>query len=606
MKPHSVIIVEDDKQDSGYLKLQIESLGCQVAGVFDCAEDLLNTLKSTQADVILMGVFLSGKMDGITAAKIIYDLKKIPVIILSSHIDTTFIKNANKSHVFNYLLKPVNSQQLQAALMLATHQHQHDLKVSKTYNDVISHLADGNVRMALFNHTQEKLRENEKNLLADGNHNAFFKNIITSIAELTGALYGVIVIFDDSKTISKYFTYGMPEDVIKLISEPMTLNGLLSSIFKQNTATRVDDISSHPDFEGFPPGHPLMRTFMGMPLITGSTVKGAIYLADKNNAQTFNENDEILLNMCSSEVTHIVERIEFTERLNNQYNELNDEKKEQQNLIKKLKEAQMQVLQSEKMASIGQLAAGVAHEINNPVGYISSNFKSLEEYVRELLLLIDFYEGKSEIFCKFPDVKEELDNLKDSIDLDYVKKDVVALVNESKEGVARVKKIVQDLKDLSHVDDDDEWQYVNIHDGINSTLNIVHNELKYKAEIIKEYGDLPEVQCLPSQINQVFMNILINAAHAIDKRGIIKIRSCTNDDNTVQIEIQDNGAGISSENQIRIFDPFFTTKPVGQGTGLGLSVSYKIIQKHGGNIDLESTPGIGTTFRITLPICQEK
>ena len=206
MTNHSVCIVEDNELVSDYLKMQIEELDYHVAGIYRSAEDVMQILDSTKVDIVLMDVFLAGKMDGITAAKIIHDLKKIPVIIISSHIDADILDKANKSFVFNYLLKPINNQQLQAALILATHQHKHELKVSETYNEVISHLADGNIRMALFNHTQERLREYEKNLLLDGDQDHFFENIITIISELTGALYGAIVILNDDQTVKKFFT----------------------------------------------------------------------------------------------------------------------------------------------------------------------------------------------------------------------------------------------------------------------------------------------------------------------------------------------------------------------------------------------------------------
>jgi signal transduction histidine kinase len=174
-------------------------------------------------------------------------------------------------------------------------------------------------------------------------------------------------------------------------------------------------------------------------------------------------------------------------------------------------------------------------------------------------------------------------------------------MGESREGITRVKKIVQNLKDFSHAGSDDDWQWSNLHQGLDSTLSIVWNEIKYKAEVKKEYGEIPDVECLPSQLNQVFMNLLVNAAHAIEDKGIITIRTGTQDDG-VWVEVSDSGNGIAPEHLNRIFEPFFTTKPVGKGTGLGLSVSYSIIQTHHGNINVASKVGEGTTFRIWLPV----
>ena len=274
---------------------------------------------------------------------------------------------------------------------------------------------------------------------------------------------------------------------------------------------------------------------------------------------------------------------------------------EQTELNSKLIQAQEQLVHSEKMASIGQLAAGVAHEINNPIGYIFSNFSSLEAYITQLFEMINVYEaaeqhlGSAENLCAIMAIKKK-------IALEYLKQDIPELMAQSKEGICRVRKIVQDLKDFSRIDSNQEWQWSNLHNGMDSTLNIVNNEIKYRADIIKDYGNIPDVECLPSEINQVIMNLVVNAAQAIGaERGTITIRTCHEND-TVCISVADNGSGISKDNLGKIFDPFFTTKPIGKGTGLGLSLSYGIIKKHRGNIEVESEPGKGTVFRISLPV----
>ena len=274
---------------------------------------------------------------------------------------------------------------------------------------------------------------------------------------------------------------------------------------------------------------------------------------------------------------------------------------ELEDAYRKLQDVQGQLLQSEKMASIGQLAAGVAHEINNPIGYVHSNIGSLQKYLDDLFAVVTAYEQAESLLGQHPEVLAGIRSVKQKVDLEFLKEDVAALMNESREGITRVKKIVQDLKDFSHVDSDEEWQEADLHHGIDSTLSIVWNEIKYKAEVIKEYGAIPDIECLPAQLNQVFMNLLVNAAHAIEDRGVITVRSGVQGDG-VWVEIADTGKGIAPEHLNRIFEPFFTTKPVGKGTGLGLSVSYSIIQKHHGSISVDSELGKGTTFRIELPV----
>lgn len=270
-----------------------------------------------------------------------------------------------------------------------------------------------------------------------------------------------------------------------------------------------------------------------------------------------------------------------------------------------------QLIQSQKLESIGQLAAGVAHEINNPVGFISSNLTTLDEYRGDIQELISLYKDlETQVAASAagdPILTANLEKLrvvKDKMDLQFILDDFAKVISESREGTDRVKKIVQDLKDFSHVDQA-EIKRADINKGLDSTLNIAWNEIKYKATVTKEYGDIPQVSCFPQQINQVFMNILVNAAQAIEDHGHIRIATTAvpdQDNPMVEVRISDNGKGISPDHLPRIFDPFFTTKAVGKGTGLGLSIAHSIIQKHQGKIKVESELNKGTTFIIRLPV----
>ncbi|PKD42201.1 bacteriohemerythrin [Methylomonas sp. EFPC1] len=291
---------------------------------------------------------------------------------------------------------------------------------------------------------------------------------------------------------------------------------------------------------------------------------------------------------------------ERTQALTEANQTLQMEKNQQTLLNQKLQETQAHLVQSEKMASIGQLAAGVAHEINNPLGYIYSNLNSLKQYIQELIKAAELAERLAgQLADNHPDV-QAFKQFKNTVDLDFLKDDAADLVEESLEGATRAKKIVQDLRDFSRIDKQGREMF-DLEAGIDATLNIVNNELKYKAEVVKEYGGIKPFECVGAQLNQVFMNLLVNAAQAIEDFGKITVRTGYQDADWVWVDVEDNGQGMSEATRMRIFDPFFTTKPVGKGTGLGLSLSYKIIQDHHGRIEIDSEIGRGTRFRIYLP-----
>src|SRR5574343_623645 len=312
------------------------------------------------------------------------------------------------------------------------------------------------------------------------------------------------------------------------------------------------------------------------------------------------QNAVMLENQVRRRTAELEEALRENERINR---DLTREREEQRVLIRKLEEAHNQLLQSEKLASIGQLAAGVAHEINNPIGFVNSNLGTLKNYVDQLMGLIDNLSTTIEpLLAEQPEFKKNIDALKRKADLDFLREDIGALITESIDGTTRVRQIVQDLRDFSRTGEI-AMEWVDLNAGLESTLNVVANEIKYKAEIVRDYGTLPRVECRPSQINQVFMNLLVNAAQSIPQKGRITLKSgCV--DEQVWVSVSDTGSGISPEIMARIFDPFFTTKPVGKGTGLGLSVSYGIIEKHGGRIEVASQPGEGTSFTVWLPVSQ--
>lgn len=266
-----------------------------------------------------------------------------------------------------------------------------------------------------------------------------------------------------------------------------------------------------------------------------------------------------------------------------------------------IQQMQRQVIQQEKMASIGQLAAGVAHEINNPMGFISSNLSTLSKYadrLNEYLAALQnaVHEHSSE------EVSAETSRLRQKLKVDYIVSDFKELILQSLEGAGRVRQIVQDLKSFSRVDQAERAR-TNLNNALETTINIAWNELKYVAAVERKFGDIPDIMCYPQQLNQVFLNLLVNAAHALRQSGTVTVSTWC-DENNVYVAVADTGTGIPPAIRGRIFEPFFTTKEVGKGTGLGLSISADIIHKHGGEISVESSEGVGTTFTVRLPVTQ--
>ncbi|HUV12755.1 MAG TPA: ATP-binding protein, partial [Acidobacteriota bacterium] len=345
---------------------------------------------------------------------------------------------------------------------------------------------------------------------------------------------------------------------------------------------------------------PLKKLTLGAKVISGGDfserveVKGRDEIAEL--ASTFNEMAHSLEDR-SQALLELNRKLE--KRVKERTRELEGANQEMAKAYKELKDTQFQLIQSEKMASLGQLVAGIAHEIKNPLNFIYGNTEFLRDYVHHLQSLVDLYERIS----KFDDEsRRAVDSFKEEINYDFMLEDLESLVRNFEEGANRIHSIVGDLRTFSRMESED-FREIDIHNQIDLALSLLQNEYRGRVEIVRDFGELPPVECHPGRLNQVIMNLLLNACQAITGEGEVLIRT-RSEGKTVSIEVEDGGEGIDPNHLARIFEPFFTTKPVGKGTGLGLSISYAIVQQHGGSIKVDSEEGRGTRFLVRLPVKQ--
>lgn len=385
----------------------------------------------------------------------------------------------------------------------------------------------------------------------------------------------------DSTLDERLVDEALDEFSVKLLysHEPIYIKQL-----KQHVDDRARKILDDYEVEGF----------LGLPIVAKNKMTAIIYLFISQGdveKDALVELFESITNQLSMAIEHRVSEDELEEN----YYRL-------KGMIHELEMTQKQLIHSEKMASVGQLSAGIAHEINNPVGFIKSNLNSLndcfdvyEQYVALLLKLIDSHRNNS----GQDKVIAEIEKMFSENNLDYLREDVSSILAENQDGIQRIIKIVSGLKKFSRASDED-WDEYDINSCIKEALKLCQNELKYNCEVSTDFSQLQPVFCNPGELTQVFLNLFVNASHAIKESGVLNIKTCEEEEG-VSIYIADNGEGISQDNLENIFNPFFTTKPVGKGTGLGLSISFGIIQSHKGKIEVRSNVGQGTEFHIWLP-----
>jgi len=419
--------------------------------------------------------------------------------------------------------------------------------------------------------------------------------IDSAIAVIPAAQKGSILLLDNTRTLLEIkAAYGYDMQLVKNFQLKVGegYGGRAIAENKSFIVNQVDENLSLGGLDFVPP----IKSVMVAVLQKYDKAIGVISLDNFSAEAAFTEDDLKLLTSFAAHAAMAVEEAKLYEDLEAYKNEL--EKRVEQRTLE-LREAQTQLIHSEKMASLGQLTAGVAHEINNPITFIYSNLPHLEAYVAELKNLLSEAER---LFT--PEQVDQFSKLKSAKEYEFLNQDVDALLKSYRTGSERITDIVQDLRTFSRLDED-TLKLADIHEGIDSTLALIHKQYHRRIEIIREFGSLPMIECYPGHLNQVFMNILVNSIQAIEDQGRIWITT-ESQNGEVRINIRDNGIGIPEHIRNKIFEPFFTTKPIGVGTGLGLSISFGIVQRHGGRIEVESEVGKGTAFIVTLPVKQRK
>ncbi len=408
---------------------------------------------------------------------------------------------------------------------------------------------------------------------------------------------------------------------ICVLDKPLILGeGIVGVIIQSGRGEIINDVLCDPRFTD---SQTCIRSLICVPLKTKRQVIGAIAISSKTPT-TYSTEDLKLLTMLALQTAVAIEKALLYQQNCNALQLAHEQTQQLQRTLYEFQQIQTKLIQSEKLSSLGQLVADIAHEINNPINYVSGNLSHAQQYIQEILHLLQLYQKH------YPQPVSEIQAELDALDVEFIVEDLTKLLSSMLLGVSRIRQMALSLRNFSRLDQA-EMKPVDIHEGIDSTLLILQSRLKPKdrnlgIQVIKEYGDIPLVEGYANQINQVFMNIIANAIDALEEVGSessyageelsiptpksitqnpqIHISTQVLDSNRIKIQFTDNGPGIPESVQKRLFEPFFTTKPAGKGTGLGLSISYQIIEKHRGSLECLSVPGGGTTFSIEIPITQ--
>ncbi len=567
-----ILVIDDEDEIRTMLHEVLQMQGFNTSSASDGTRGLEKFKEENGFDLVLTDLMMPG-IDGI---EVLEEIKKIEstteVILLTGHGSHDTAIDAMKKGAYDYLEKPMDLMELILVVRKALERRRLSAE-NKLYQEKLERLVEK--RTAELTGTQNFL----KTVL----------NASTDYSIIATNCDGIITLFNrGSESLIGYSAKDVEGKESVLLFTPENQQG--KGTIRQLKSRRKDELTYERE--------KIIRRKDGELIVVSLSVTS---LTDSKN----NVIGTLGIAKDITEEKKLEEELrKYTEKLEDLVGErtrqLEKRNQELEETLEKLHATQAQLVQSEKMASLGQLAAGVAHEINNPMGFIQANIGALRKYTDKLVTVLKF--AREECMNGDPVIKEKLEEKWKANRVDRILGDLGDLLSESDDGVTRVKTIVKDLKNFSHLGNA-EYASSNLVDGMESTLNIVRNEIKYKAEVERIYEEVPPVMCNVQQINQVFLNILVNAAQAIDKKpGLIRVHVHPEGDDRVSVDISDNGNGIEPSSLDRIFDPFYTTKAIGDGTGLGLSVSYRIIKDHGGTILVDSEVGKGTTFRIILPV----
>ena len=599
-QPWNILVVDDDRFSRAILINALEKDGYVCREAKDGVE-ALEMYQEQPPDLILMDVEMP-RMGGVEACRRIRELEDsfhVMILFITGHDESSdTIEQAFAAGGDDYLLKPVNLVVMRQRL-----------------GRMLEHSAL--MRRILFqNDMLLQMRQISFDFLQERDVQATLGRVLQQSLRLTASALGSVYLLDEKENCMRLAVQeGMPmEPIAACISRGRHMVG---RAWEQAEPFFVNDYSIWEDRLQGSSWSDLCH-MAALPLTRGGVVFGVMVLGRRREQGEFTEARKNVLVQLADLLALVVDDARIMEALEEEVKrrecvqrEVEETNGELSLALTTLQQAQSKLVQQEKLAGVGQLAAGVAHEINNPLGFVSSNFSMLQRYVERLCELIEAYKNaleQAEVEEAVQEIAAGIREKEKSAKLELMLEDLPELFEETKDGIERIGKIVKALRVFSRVDSLEQFGEYDLNSGLDTTLIVARNEIKYVAKIEKKLAPLPMIQAIGSQINQVLLNFLVNAAQAIQSegregQGLIRIQT-SQEDGWVRCSIYNDGPPIPENIRHRLFEPFFTTKPVGKGTGLGLSISYEIIvQKHHGEIFFTSGEG-GTEFVLRLPIMQ--